>query len=64
MDYFPIFLKLQDAACLVVGGGDVALRKVRLLKAAGARLTVVAPEVTAELALMERVNCSGCRLLC
>lgn len=54
MDYFPIFLKLQDAACLVVGGGDVALRKVRLLKAAGARLTVVAPEVTDELALMAK----------
>jgi uroporphyrin-III C-methyltransferase/precorrin-2 dehydrogenase/sirohydrochlorin ferrochelatase len=62
MDYFPIFLKLQDAACLVVGGGDVALRKVRLLKAAGARLTVLAPEVTAELAQMiERASCSGCR---
>ncbi|WP_159874758.1 MULTISPECIES: siroheme synthase CysG [Aquitalea] len=54
MDYFPIFLKLQDAACLVVGGGDVALRKVRLLKAAGARLTVVAPEMTDELASMAK----------
>ncbi|AXK39269.1 siroheme synthase CysG [Crenobacter cavernae] len=50
MDYFPIFLKLQGRPCVVVGGGDVALRKVRLLRQAGARVTVVAPELVAELA--------------
>lgn len=52
MDFFPIFLKLQEAPCLVVGGGEVALRKVRLLQAAGARLTVVAPQLAPELAGM------------
>lgn len=45
MDYFPAFLRLQSQPCLVVGGGEVALRKVRLLRQAGADLTVVAPEL-------------------
>ncbi len=47
MDYFPAFLDLNERACLVVGGGNVALRKIRLLRSAGARLTVVAPETVA-----------------
>lgn len=45
MDYLPIFLKVQGADCLVVGGGDVALRKIHLLQRTGARITVVAPEL-------------------
>lgn len=54
MDYFPIFLKLQGASCLLVGGGEVALRKARLLMSAGAELTVAAPELVPELAEMAR----------
>lgn len=49
MDYLPIFLKLQDCPCLVVGGGDVAARKARLLCDTGACVTVVAPELCPEL---------------
>ncbi len=45
MNYFPIFFDLKGQAVLVVGGGEVALRKVSLLERSGALITVVAPEV-------------------
>lgn len=61
MDYFPVFLKLQDEPCLIVGGGDCAARKMRLLAAAGARLTVVAPSACPE--IVERACAGGVRHL-
>src|SRR3569832_1613643 len=54
VEWFPIFLDLKDARCLVVGGGDVAARKVDLLLRAGARVTVIAPQLHAR--LLERVR--------
>src|SRR5690606_21661851 len=50
MDYFPIFLRLSSEPVLVVGGGAVAARKIDLLLRAGATVTVVAPDLNAELA--------------
>ncbi|MBU6390827.1 MAG: bifunctional precorrin-2 dehydrogenase/sirohydrochlorin ferrochelatase [Planctomycetota bacterium] len=47
--YYPIFLNIQDKKCLVVGGGNVAWRKVCSLKEAGARVTVVSPEFCPEM---------------
>ena len=52
MDYFPAFLKLDGKPCLVVGGGAVALRKARMLLAAGAALTIVSPEIVPALLKM------------
>ncbi len=49
MDYFPVFLDLKKRRCLLVGGGEVATRKGRMLAKAGAALRVVAPEISAEL---------------
>ncbi|MGB1141676.1 MAG: siroheme synthase CysG [Halioglobus sp.] len=50
MQYLPVNLRVRDTAVLLVGGGTVATRKARLLSRAGACLTVVAPEITEELA--------------
>ena len=49
MNYFPVFFDLTAQRVLVVGGGEVALRKVALLERSGALITLVAPEVLPEL---------------
>jgi uroporphyrin-III C-methyltransferase/precorrin-2 dehydrogenase/sirohydrochlorin ferrochelatase len=48
MQLFPTFLRLSGRAVLVVGGGPVAASKLAALGAAGAAITVVAPEVCTE----------------
>lgn len=45
MDFLPIFLNLKHRHCTVIGGGEVAARKVALLLQAGAEVTVIAPEL-------------------
>ncbi len=50
MRYFPLFLDLRGRPVLVAGGGPVAERKVKLLVASGAQVTVVAPELCPALA--------------
>lgn len=50
MDYFPIFLRLAGEPVLVVGGGEVAARKIDLLLRTSAQVRVVAPELVPGLA--------------
>jgi uroporphyrin-III C-methyltransferase/precorrin-2 dehydrogenase/sirohydrochlorin ferrochelatase len=49
VNYFPVFFDLTAQRVLVVGGGEVALRKVALLERSGALITLVAPDVLPEL---------------
>lgn len=49
MDNLPIFLRIKDQPCLVVGGGPVALRKISTLLRAGARVRLVAPEIVSNI---------------
>lgn len=50
MKYYPVFLDVKERPCLVVGGGRVGTRKALGLVRANARVRVVSPEVSPELA--------------
>jgi uroporphyrin-III C-methyltransferase / precorrin-2 dehydrogenase / sirohydrochlorin ferrochelatase len=56
MNLFPAFLKLQNRAVLVVGGGSIAASKIPSLLEAGANVTVVAPELNDQLVQQARKN--------
>ena len=44
MDLFPIFLKIASRPCIVIGAGNLAESKIDSLRAAHAKVTVIAPE--------------------
>lgn len=54
MAYFPFFIDIQEKHCLVAGGGQVALRKVKVLLQFGVYITVVAPVICQELKELEQ----------
>ena len=54
--YYPLFLDVEGRSCVVIGGGQVAERKVRTLLAFGARVRVVSPKLTKGL---ERLKGNG-----
>ncbi len=49
MPHFPMFIDLNEEPVMIVGGGAVALRKIRKLQPFGPRITVIAPEITPEI---------------
>lgn len=43
--YYPAFLDLQGKRCVVIGAGEVALRKIKTLVGCGAKVTVISPRI-------------------
>lgn len=54
---YPVLLRLAGRRCVVAGGGAVAVRKVAGLLAAGAEVTVIAPQIAPELHARAGVIC-------
>ncbi|HEU20684.1 MAG TPA: bifunctional precorrin-2 dehydrogenase/sirohydrochlorin ferrochelatase [Deltaproteobacteria bacterium] len=54
VEYYPVSLDIRKKRCVVVGGGDVAERKVERLLACGAEVSVVGMELTSTLDALAR----------
>jgi uroporphyrin-III C-methyltransferase / precorrin-2 dehydrogenase / sirohydrochlorin ferrochelatase len=54
MDAFPIFLRIKGRRCVIVGGGEVAMRKVTMLLKAAGSIEVISPEICPELAKLHK----------
>jgi precorrin-2 dehydrogenase / sirohydrochlorin ferrochelatase len=50
LSLFPIFLKLTARPCVVIGAGHLAESKIESLRAANARITVIAPQASGRIA--------------
>ena len=76
MAYFPMFVDMAERECLIVGGGNVAYRKVMVMLDFGAKVTVVAEDICEELGKLtienritfikrrfERKDCDGMEMV-
>jgi len=54
--YYPIYLNVSDRKCIVIGGGEIALRKVQILLEYGAEVDVISPELAPELIKLAQDN--------
>jgi len=52
--YYPIFLNIQGKNCVVIGGGNVALRKVKGLLECGAKVTLISPKPHPEIVKLSK----------
>lgn len=60
MNYLPIFFDIKNKPCLVIGGGDIALRKTQSLIRSQAKVVVVAPSIKPELKTLVESNSGEC----
>src|SRR4030042_3427211 len=56
LKYYSVFWNIAGKKCVVIGGGDVAARKIKRLLCCGAQVYVVSPALNSELALLEYTN--------
>ncbi|MGX4675510.1 siroheme synthase CysG [SAR92 clade bacterium H246] len=67
MDFLPLFHNLKGRRVLVVGGGEIALRKVRLVQEASAYITIIAKDFCPDLIAMDAKDtadgCNGLELI-
>lgn len=76
MAYFPMFVDMTERECLIIGGGNVAYRKVIVMLDFGAKVTVVAEDICEELGKLtienqitfikrrfERKDCDGMEIV-
>lgn len=54
--YYPVYIQLHEQPCIVIGGGKIAEGKVEGLLAAGAKVTLVSPEITSHLNELVKQN--------
>jgi precorrin-2 dehydrogenase/sirohydrochlorin ferrochelatase len=56
LKYYPVFLDIQNKKCVVVGGGEVAARKAERLLDCGAKVLVISPKLSPDLAGLKEKN--------
>jgi len=56
LKYYPVFLDIRDKKCVIVGGGEIALRKAERLLDCGAKVSVISPKLVPELAALKDRN--------
>lgn len=54
--HFPLFMSLQDKNVLVVGGGNIATRRIETLLSFGPKIRVIAPQINSRLADLEKAG--------
>lgn len=56
MGYFPFFIDIKGKKCIIVGGGNVAARKIEKLLPFEPDITVIAPEISDDITSLNGIK--------
>lgn len=56
MKHFPIFINIKNKPILIIGGGNVALRKAKSIVSAGGKVTLIADNVLSEINNLDNIR--------